>query len=397
MRRRHPEADERLEREPGAPARAAADLGSIVQEGTGNAALASLMEQVESGAAPATALLPGVREEEEAGQALAAVDLARRPLAERTRRAITERTAIAKPGMLLYAREDFEALLELEAKLAELHKRLVDNATAAVAARGSLEDRSDLSIAYAKRAAATLAEDLRRAALLLHELEQKLAEIAARHAPANAEDRARLGQLMDGLEPRLRREPRLAMAGGAGAQQVDYLLKRAWLEQHEATQRLAKDELWQLVAGFPPGENGVCHFDVTERMDRWRIHFTLVHAAMTGVDVGSSDRDVRDALFGAAAAAHQRSHAMAEVLGRGDERNPRYAYGTSRPTAPKDLWRTREGKAVKRNWGANQAKLTAAFDAKADELVKAVHDVLEQRKELKAVVVKLGETLKWAG
>jgi hypothetical protein len=29
--------------------------------------------------------------------------------------------------------------------------------------------------------------------------------------------------------------------------------------------------------------------------------------------------------------------------------------------------------------------------------VKLVHDVLEERKELKAVVVKVGESLQWAG
>ena len=51
--------------------------------------------------------------EEEALAALAAVDLRRRPLSERVKKAIMERTAITKPGMALYAPEDLEALMEL--------------------------------------------------------------------------------------------------------------------------------------------------------------------------------------------------------------------------------------------------------------------------------------------
>ena len=38
------------------------------------------------------------------------VDLRRQPLSERLKKAILERTAIAKPGMALYAPEDFEEL-----------------------------------------------------------------------------------------------------------------------------------------------------------------------------------------------------------------------------------------------------------------------------------------------
>jgi hypothetical protein len=187
------------------------------------------------------------------------------------------------------------------------------------------------------------------------------------------------------------------MAGGAGKQEIDYLIKKAWHEQHEATQKLAKDELWQIVAGFPPMEGRVAYFDLPQRMDKWRIHFSLDYGVMKAIDVGASEQDIRDALFGATAAVVMRSHVTAEVLGRDDPRNPRLYYNAGRATPKREFWETREGKAVKRNWGANQRRLADAFDAKADELVKLVDEVLERRKELKAVVVKIGESLKWAG
>jgi hypothetical protein len=101
--------------------------------------------------------------------------------------------------------------------------------------------------------------------------------------------------------------------------------------------------------------------------------------------------------MGASAGVVMRSHATAEVLGRNDDRNPRYYYGTSKVTPKKDFWGTREGKAAKRNWSSHQSELIDAFDTKADELVRLVAEVLEERKELKAVVVKVGESLQWAG
>src|SRR5919199_1778555 len=107
---------------------------------------------------------------------------------------------------------------------------------------------------------------------------------------------------------------------------------------------------------------------------------------MKAIEVGSPDADIRDALMGAGAAVPLRSHVTAEVLGRDDDRNPRLYYGTGRCTPKREFWETREGKAVKRNWSANQARLVSALDGKADELVKVVHDVLQQRMELKAVV-----------
>jgi hypothetical protein len=91
-----------------------------------------------------------------------------------------------------------------------------------------------------------------------------------------------------------------------------------------------------------------------------------------------------------------RSHVTAEVLGRNDDRNPRFYYNAGRVTPKRDFWSTREGKAVKRNWSANQGKMIEAFNTRAAELVKIVDEVIEQRKELKAVVVKVGESLKWA-
>jgi hypothetical protein len=458
------------------------DLGSIlmsVQEGAGNAALATLVGQVESGEAPADALLPGngsggardeqlsererqgiadraahgalkqrlisakvspfakriegelssferrledAREygwigtdaavldselseleqklvraegEEEAMRALAAVDLKRQPLYERARKAITERLGVSKPGMMLYAPEDFEALGELDEQLGELHKRLSENAIAVTTVRGSLGALSEVSTAYAKSAAANLAEEVQKAGVVLGELELALSEITDRHSRANAEDRDRLTKLMEGLEPRLRKEPHRAMAGGASKQEIDYLIKKAWLEQHEATQRLAKDELWTVVAGFPPNEGKVAYFDLPQRMGDWRIHFTLDYGVMKAVDVGCSEQDIKDALLGATAGVVLRSHATAEVLGRSDDRNPHYYYNAGRVTPRREFWETPEGKRAKRNWSTNQGKLMDAFDVKADELVKIVRDVLEERKELKAVVVKAGETLKW--
>jgi hypothetical protein len=455
------------------------DLGAVLmgaQQGGGNAALATLMAQVEAGDVPATALLPGQSEqdklsererqgiqdrathgalmrrllaarasqfsiriegeltsferrlndareygwlgtdaavlhselegleqklvraeaEEEALQALAAVDLKRGPMLERAKKAVLERTAIAKPGMALYAPEDLETLLELDERLTELRKRYADNAIAVVTARGALGSLSETSTAYAKNEAVKYAEDVEKAGLLLAEIEKELADVADRHARANVEDREKLNKLMEGLEPRYRKEPRLAMAGGAGKQEIDYLIKKAWLEQHEATQQLNKDEVWQLVAGFPPGEGQVAYMDLPQRMGGWRIHFSLDYGVMRAVDVDCSEQDIRDALFGGGAGVVFRSHATAEVLGRSDDRNPRYYYNAGKVTPKRDFWETREGKTARRNWSANQSRLIEAFDGKADELVKIVYDVLVKRQELKALVTKVGDTLVWA-
>jgi hypothetical protein len=479
MRRRTGEVDEEVEGEAEDRAPAEGDLGAIlmgVQDSAGNAALAGLMAQVESGAVPPESLLPGAapdkdadrerrgiqerathlalsqrltnakvhpraqriegeltaferrlrdaREygwlgmdaaalgaemaeledklgraeaEEEALAALASVDFRRKPLSERLKKAIMERTAVAKPGMALYAPEDFEGLMELHEQFAELQERLIDNGIAVTTSRASLGNMSAATTVYARSAAANLAEDAEKAAVKLAELELALSEITDRHSRANAEDRDRLTQLMEGLEPRLRREPRLALADGSSRQEIDYLIKKAWLEQHEQTQRLAKDEVWELVAGFSPDEGRVAYFDLPERMGDWRIHLSLDYGVMKAVDVESSESDIRDAIMGGNAGVVMRSHATAEVLGRSDPRNPRYYYGTSKVTPKKDFWGTREGKAAKRNWSGHQAELIDAFDSKADELVKVVAEVLEQRRELKAVVVKVGESLQWAG
>jgi hypothetical protein len=479
MRRRTGEVDEETQEEVEQRAPAEGDLGAIlmgVQDSAGNAALAGLMAQVESGAVPAESLLPGgapdqdgdrerrgiqerathlalsqrltnakvhprapriegeltaferrlrdAREygwlgmdaaalgaemaeledklgraeaEEEALTALAGVDFRRKPLSERLKKAIMERTAVAKPGMALYAPEDFEDLMELHEQFAELQKRLIDNGLAVTTSRASLGNLSAATTMYAKSAAANLAEDAEKTAVKLAELELALSEITDRHSRANAEDRDRLTQLMEGLAPRRRRDPRLADADGSSRQEIDYLIKKAWLEQHEQTQKLAKAEVWELVAGFSPDEGRVAYFDLPEKMGEWRIHLSLDYGVMKAVDVECSDSDIRDAIMGGSAGVVMRSHATAEVLGRDDDRNPRYYYGTSKVTPKKDFWGTREGKAAKRNWSSHQAELIDAFDSKADELVGVVAEVLEQRKELKAVVVKVGESLQWAG
>src|SRR5215204_1061247 len=97
--------------------------------------------------------------EEEALTALASVDFRRRPLSERLKKAIMERTAVAKPGMMLYAPEDFEGLMELHEQFEELQKRLIDNQLAVTTSRASLGTMSAATTLYAKSAAAALADD----------------------------------------------------------------------------------------------------------------------------------------------------------------------------------------------------------------------------------------------
>ena len=307
-----------------------------------------------------------------------------------------ERTAIAKPGMAFYAPEDLEDLGTIGEELTEVQKALIENTIAVVTSRQTLGGMSAVTTEFAAPPPPTSRTSVEKSAAKLTELELELKEITDRHARANVEDRDKLTQLMDGLEPRLRREPRLAMAEGSSTKEIDYLIKKAWLEQHDQTQRLAKDEVWQLVAGFSPDEGRVAYFELEERMGEWRIHLSLDYGAMRAVDVTFSESDIRDAIFGANAAVVLRSHATAEVLGRNDDRNPRFYYGTGKVTPKRDFWSTREGKAVKRNWSALQGELIDAFNDKADELVALVDEVLEQRKELKAVVVKVGESLQWA-
>ena len=480
MKSRDDEAEEEAAAKPEVAGIAAGeDLGAMLlsmQGGAGNAAVADLLAEIESGEKPATDLLPGdadrkqaerelkgaadratygmlqqrllaakanpfakriegelaaferrlkdareygwigtdagvlsaeledleaklgrAEREQQASAALAAVDMRRRPLSERVKKAITEATTVTKPGMPLYAPEDFAALDEIQDVLAELQKALIGNRVEVDESRISLGGLSDATTEYARNAAAKLADQLEKAGIKLEEVEAALADISSRHARATADDRDKLNTLMGGLEPRLRKAPRDAMAGGASRQEIDYLLKRAYLEQHELTQKLAKDEMWHLVTGFTPDEGKVCYFEIARRMDRWRVHFSLDYGVMRAVDVTSTDSDIRDALFGASSPPFLRSHVTAEVLGRDDDLNPRYYYRAGRMTLKKDFVATREGKAIDRNRRANEGKLMDAFDDKADELVKLIHDVLDQRQQLKAVVVKVGETLQWAG
>ena len=479
MRHRTGEAEEEQEQEGEELAPVNGDLGSIlmgVQDSAGNAALAGLVAQVESGQVPPEALLEGggkpdkdaererkgiterathmalsqrlakakahpraeriigeltaferrlrdAREygwigmdqamlsaemaeledklgraeaEEEALSALTSVDLRRRPLSERLKRSIMERTAVAKPGMSLYAPEDLEDLMTIGEELNELQKALTENGALVATSRETLGGLSAVTTEFARIASANLLAEVEKHAVKLTEVELKLSEITDRHARANAEDREKLNQLMDGLEPRLRREPRLAMTEGASAKEIDYLIKQAWLEQHEKTQRIEKDELWQLVAGFSPDEGRVAYFDLPERMGEHRIHLSLDYGVMQPVDVECSESDVRDAIMGARASVVFRSHATAEVLGRADHRNPHYYYGTGRCTPKREFWSTPQGKAVKRNWKSLEGELIDAFDTKVDEFVKIVDDVLEERRELKAHVIKVGESLQWA-
>ena len=484
MKRRDDEADEAEEQDAGvASAIAAPDLGAMLltmQGGSGNAAVADILAEIESGERPAEALIPGNAEpsakdhkdaerelrgaadratnavltqrlnaakaspfakrieaeltsferrlkdareygwlgtdagvlsaeleeleqklgraerEQQASAALAAVDLRRKPLSERVKKAIMEGTAITKPGMLLYAPEDYLGLGEIQEKLTELQKAMIDNRVAVDESRVSLGSMSDATTAFAKNAAGKLLEEAEKFAVKLGEIEMALGEITERHARANADDREKLNELMGGLEPRLRKAPRDAMAGGASRQEIDYLIKKAYLEQHDLTQKLAKDEMWQIVTGFSPNEGKVCYFELPAKMDRWRVHLSLDYGVMRAVDVTSTDSDIRDALMGAASPWFLRSHVTAEVLGRDDDRNPRFYYGAPRMTLKRDFTDTREGKAVERNQKANEGVLRDALGGKAEDLVKLVHEVLEERKALKAIVVKVGESLQWA-
>src|SRR5215210_9441530 len=253
MRRRTGEGDEEDEGEAEERAPAEGDLGAIlmgVQDSAGNAALAGLMAQVESGAVPAEALLPGsapdkdadrerrgiqerathlalsqrltnakahvrapriegeltaferrlrdAREygwlgmdaaalgaemaeledklgraeaEEEALAALAGVDLRRRPLSERAKKAILERTAVAKPGMALYAPEDLEGLMKLGDELAAVQKALADNGIAVVTSRQTLGNLSAVTTSFASANASRLAADVDKVAVKLTEIE----------------------------------------------------------------------------------------------------------------------------------------------------------------------------------------------------------------------------------
>jgi hypothetical protein len=384
----HPRA-ERIEGELNAFERRLRDAREYGWVGIDQAVLSSEMAELED-------KLDRAEAEEQALAALTSVDLRRRPLSERTKKAIMERTAVAKPGMALYAPEDLEDLLTIGEELTEVQKQLGENTALVVTARQTLGGLSAVTTEFARVAAANLLAAVEKIAVKLTEIELKLSEITDRHARANAEDRDKLNQLMEGLEPRLRREPRLAMATGASAKEIDYLLKQAWLEQHEKTQRIEKDELWELVAGFSPNQGRVAYFDLPERMGEFRIHLSLDYGVMQPVDVECSESDVRDAIMGARAGVVFRSHATAEVLGRADHRNPHYYYGTGRCTPKRDFWSTPQGKSVKNNWRALEGELIDAFDTKVDEFVKVVDDVLEERRELKAIVTKVGESLQWA-
>jgi len=123
---------------------------------------------------------------------------------------------------------------------------------------------------------------------------------------------------------------------------------------------------------------------------------SLDYGSMSAVDVESSESDIADAIMGARAAVVFRSHATAEVLGRSDDRNPRYYYGTGRCTPKREFWSTPQGKSIKANWRALEGELIDAFDTKVDEFVKTVAEVLEERRELKATVIKVDESLRWA-
>jgi hypothetical protein len=334
--------------------------------------------------------------EEDAMHALARVDALRLPVSRRLKTAITQCTALAKPGLELYAPEDAETLAQVAPGLGEMQKRLAGNRDSAVRSRETLGQLSDVATSAARDCAAALTLDVGEQSLRLEELEGKLDDIAARHARVGIEDREALGKLMEGLKPPLAGVPRKAMAGGAGRQEIEYLVKKAWLDQYEDTQKLAKDELWQLLAGVSPRESKVRYFDLPGRMGGWRIHFSLDYGVMKACDVAFTEPDIRDALLGATAAVVLRSHATAEVFGRAGELNPHYYYGTGAVTPRREFWETPQGKEAGRNWDTLERQLIEAFDAHADELVKLVYALLRERQSCKARVIQVNDSLVWA-
>src|SRR6185503_3944924 len=109
--------------------------------------------------------------EDEALAALTAVDLRRKPIVERAKKAILERTAIAKPGMALYALEEFEQLQEIGELLNEMQKALGENAAAVVLSRQTLGNLSAVATSFARTAAANLIDQADKENLKLVELE----------------------------------------------------------------------------------------------------------------------------------------------------------------------------------------------------------------------------------
>jgi hypothetical protein len=334
--------------------------------------------------------------EDTATQALARVDALRLPVSRRLKTAIIQCTALMKPGVELYAPEDAETLLQVAPKLGEMQKRLGENRDSVVRSRETLGQLSDVATAGARDTAAALTLDVGEQSLKLEELEGELGEIAARHARVGIEDREALNKLMEGLKPPLAGVPRKAMAGGAGRQEIEYLVKKAWLDQYDETQMLAKDELWQLLTGVSPREAKVRYFDLPARMGNWRIHFSLDYGVMKACDVAFTEPDIRDALLGASAGVVLRSHATAEVLGRNNDLNPHYYHGTGAVTPRREFWETPQGKEAGKNWDALEGQLIEAFESHADELVKLVYAILRERQSYKARVIQVNDSLVWA-
>lgn len=334
--------------------------------------------------------------EDGATQALAQVDALRLPVSRRLKTAITQCTALMKPGIELYAPEDAETLAQVAPKLGEMQKRLGDNRDSAVRARETLGQLSDVATSAARDSAAALTLDIGEQSLKLEELEGALAEITDRHVRVGAEDREALNKLMEGLKPPLAGVPRKAMASGAGRQEIEYLVKKSWLDQYDETQKLNRDELWQLLAGVSPREAKVRYFDLPGRMGNSRIHFSLDYGVMKACEVPFTEPDIRDALLGGAAGVVLRAHATAEVFGRANDLNPHYYYGTGAVTPRREFWDTPQGKEAGKNWDVLEGQLIEAFDAHADDLVKLVYAVLRERQSYKARVIQVNDSLVWA-
>lgn len=358
--------------------------------GTDGGTLATELDRIE-------AKLGAAAGEEEAMQALAAVDGYRLPLSQRAQKATLERTALAKPGMSLYAPEDAKTLEELDEKLGTLQKRLAGNRDGVAKARATLGTFSTVANAAAKQAAATQQTEAETAGKALDEHEAKLKEIADRHAKVNSADRERLNKLMDGLSAKNVTAPRKAMAGQLGKTEVEYLVKKAWLEQFQDTQKLNKDELWEIVTGVKPESANVHYVTLTEKMGKWPIHLSLDYGVMRAVAVGDSEQDIKDALMGATAAVTLRSHVTAEALRKSDDRNPHFYYGTTQVSPRREFWDTPEGEEADANWDAYEGQLMAALGTQATALAARVVPVLAERAALRAKVVKVSESLTWTG
>ena len=243
------------------------------------AALGAEMDELEDKLARAEA-------EEEALAALASVDLRRKPLSERIKKAIMERTAIAKPGMALYAPEDLEDLGTIGEELTEVQKALTENTIAVVTSRQTLGALSAVATEFARTRRRQPRGGVEKSAV---EARRDRAQAQGDHRAPRARERRgpRQAHPADG-------RPRAAPAPGAAAgdgRRLEHQGDR--LPDQEGLARAAR----RRPSGWPRTRSGSSSpasrptraasptSSSTERMGEWRIHLSLDYGVMKAVDV----------------------------------------------------------------------------------------------------------------